>query len=329
MESLTENQIDQIVSLYNSGLTIYEVADRLHCGVSSVNKYLRERSVERRKGGPRKQELLRDRLEIRSRYEAHETAQAIAYDFGVSKPTILKILRSQGTRIRDCSECQQKHTCNYHYFENVKTEEQAYWLGLFAADGAIRPPNIIALELKVSDGNLVRLFANHLNTSVPVNDRMDRDYPMTSIAFRSTKMTSDLKNYGIVPNKEQIITWPNLPENLYRHYLRGEIDGDGSFPEPQHSPKRNQLSIQIASSLCYIEECQRFLIDTFGFGRTEIEHRGSKQGIYVLRYSGNRQLLSFVNWLYEDATIYLDRKRQLVLDHYQSLPKYRDQLRFG
>jgi len=326
---LTTDEVDDIVAAYRGGLTMDQVARQLGHGLSSVNKYLRERGIERRPKGHRKQRLLASCLEIRSRYEAGEPAHIIARDYGASKPTIFKVLRAQGATIRDNSECQVKHVCDHRYFQTIDTERKAYWLGFFTADGSIRPPNIIALGLKMTDGDHVRRFAEHIYTSCPVEDRPDREWPMTEIAFRSTRMTADFAAFGVVPNKEQTVPWPSLADDLVRHYLRGVIDGDGSFPEPEHVPTRNQISIQIASGRDYAEACQQFLMATFGFGKTKISRRGKKRGIYVLCYSGNQQLFPFFNWLYEDATIFLPRKRQIVLDHYRALPKYRDQLRFG
>lgn len=261
---LTTQEVDDLVAAYRGGLTIDQVARQLNHNVSTVIKYLRQRGVERRPKGPQKRRQLVSQLEIRSRYEAGEPAHLIAHDYKTSKPTILKVLRAQGVAIRDISECQQKHRCDHRFFQVIDTEQKAYWLGCFTADGCIRPPNIIALGLTISDGDHVRQFANHIGTTCPVEDRVDRKWPMTEIAFRSTPITADLATYGVVPNKEQIVLWPSLPCHLIRHYLRG-----------------------------------------------------------------NCQLFPFFNWLYEGATIFLPRKRQLVLDHYRALPKYRDQLRFG
>ena len=322
--ALTNDQVDEIAALYCDGLTLDQVARQLGHGLSSVHKYLRARGIERRPGGPRKQEMLIDRGEIRQRYEAGEPAHVIARDHGVSRPTLIRLLRKQGAHIRDNSECQQKHSCDHRFFQIIQTEQQAYWLGFFTADGSIRPPNIIALATALRDGAHVRRFATAVETTCPVEDRLNRRWPMTEIAFRSTKMTDDLAQFDVVPNKEQTVPWPALPSHLVRHYLRGEIDGDGSF-----TTSRRQVSMMVASNRPYLESCQQFLMNEFGFKKTKIYKAGKKVGIHCLRYGGNRQMLPFFNWLYEGTTIYLPRKRQLVLDHYCGLPKYRDRLRFG
>lgn len=322
---LTYEQIDEIVAAYNSGLTLDQVSCQLGHGLSSVNKYLRERDVDRRQGGPRNQvQELMLHLDIRERYDAGVSAAVIARDILVSRPTIIRVLRAQGATIKDRSECQVKYSCDHRFFQTIDTEEKAYWLGFFTADGSVRPPNGIALCIALKDGDHVHQFAKALCASYPIEDRLKRKWPMTEIAFRSTQMTADLSHYGIVPNKGQTVPWPILGNEFVRHYLRGAIDGDGSF-----YVSRKQVGMMLASNLDYLTDCQNLLMQIFGFKRTKISKAGKKVGIRCMKYGGNRQLLPFFNYLYADATIYLPRKRDIVLRHYQSLPKYRDQLRFG
>jgi hypothetical protein len=139
-------------------------------------------------------------------------------------------------------------------------------------------------------------------------------------------MVRDLKTYGIQAFKAETIKWPDLHWQLYRHYLRGLVDGDGSFSICKAT---NQLCLGVISNWSFSVQLQNFLIDKFGFGETKIDPRPKCPSQYVVRYSGNQQLFPLVNYLYRDTDLYLLRKRDIVHSHYQRMPKYSDRLQFG
>ena len=40
-------------------------------------------------------------------------------------------------------------------------------------------------------------------------------------------MCKDLTNLGCCPNKTRALKFPNIPNSLYKHFIRGFLDGDG------------------------------------------------------------------------------------------------------
>ena len=50
---------------------------------------------------------------------------------------------------------------------------------------------------------------------------------MAKIIINSKKMSQDLYNKGIVPNKSLILGKPNISEQYYLPYILGYFDGDG------------------------------------------------------------------------------------------------------
>ena len=110
---------------------------------------------------------------------------------------------------------------------------------------------------------------------------------------------------------------PNLPKHLYRHFIRGYFDGDGTVFMDRKWLRSNICSI----SENFLIELQGLLNDENIENRINVEIRKNKkykvpQGVsencmnmYRLYVSKQEALKKFYHYLYDDATIYLERKK--------------------
>lgn len=122
---------------------------------------------------------------------------------------------------------------NRSAFKIVNTEEQAYWLGFFLADGYINEErNFLSVKLGEKDYNhlkkLAKFFKCENEDMIKEEDYENRTNPCYSICFNSKELVSDLKKYNLFQKKsgkEKPFLFEN--EILYKAYLRGMIDGDG------------------------------------------------------------------------------------------------------
>lgn len=279
---------------------------------------------------------LDQRVLLVARYLNGEPSPTLSHEFGVSIPTVLKYVRMSGNSVRTISQAKRVYHCDDAFFERIDTQEKAYWLGFIAADGSVsddRQAFDLALSSQDRD-HLSRLLAA-IDGNYPIHDLMNDGFPRSAVQICSEPFVRNLNKHGIISNKTYRLTFPELDPTLTRHYLRGYVDGDGSFQAPQESYTRldgtrgRSLFFEMVSTLAFCVSARSFLCDQLGTGFTRLKSCGGNDVAYKLRLKGNRQLLPLVHFLYEGATIYLPRKRQLVLDHYRALPKYRDQLRFG
>jgi hypothetical protein len=111
------------------------------------------------------------------------------------------------------------------YFRDVVSVEQAYILGLLAADGnvASKHPRII-FGLKAEDAYLVEWVRDRLNPrAVPYRTKKG----FAKIQITSRQMTADLARFGIVPRKSRTLQWPSHLGPLLPFFLLGYFDGDG------------------------------------------------------------------------------------------------------
>ena len=74
---------------------------------------------------------------IISEYNSGRSSLELAEKYNVSKKVILDRLRKAHIDRRSISASKRKYSLNEDYFENIDTEEKAYWLGFLLADGNI------------------------------------------------------------------------------------------------------------------------------------------------------------------------------------------------
>jgi len=197
---------------------------------------------------------------------------------------------------------------NENYFENITTEKQAYFLGLLAADGNVSEKrNTISLSLNVDDGlDLIEEFKKELNSTGSINVHTDKrtDYKRKSMAiiqFTSQKTKEDLQKVGIGPKKTIDLAYPKIDKKLDKHFIRGFIDGDGSF-----FYKRGVLVFCLVGTQEILKSIQDILYTELGIDYTKLTKHIT--GVYYLRL-GHKNTLKLRNWIYDDCIIAMKRKK--------------------
>ena len=238
----------------------------------------------------------------------------IGEKLGKTKSAVQNKLRVLGLSRPD------KYSYNQDFFENILSEEQAYWLGFFYADGYITHSDRnweCSIELQVGDlGHLKKLnksVCGNVQPSIKRKKRnyIDKEYDVAFIRFYSKKMFNDLKEHGCVERKSDKIQMPNLIKELIWHFLRGFFDGDGCLVL---NKSRNALKCDFcSSSIVMLNQIKEFLYSEgiYSYINLQQENRGvfkSTMPNYRLYISGLENSLIFCQKLYDNANIYLDRK---------------------
>ena len=273
---------------------------------------------------------------IIARYEDGISAYKIAEEICTSYGPVYSWLAHNGIQRRTRSECQRKYTFNRRFFQNINSETKAYVLGFLAADGyVIEKYRSVNITLSSKDRAHLLAISDLLECDAPLIDYSHGGYDMTRLSVVCEEMVLDLADQGITYHKTDTISWPDIHPNLWRHYIRGYIDGDGSFFVRKSKPKKRMDAkcIHIGCSIIghrdFLALMQVVFIEACELNKTKILTDLATKRAYRLRYHGNGVTLRIANYLYEGATIFLPRKRDIVLNHYRALPKYCDQLRFG
>lgn len=202
-------------------------------------------------------------------------------------------------------------------FETIDTEEKAYWLGFLYADGSVSSTdNRIELGLAERDLKQIEKFKDFIGIPNKISYR-----PTTKsyrYSFKSISCKADLIRQGCVPKKSLILKFPTedqVPKNLIKHFIRGYFDGDGWFTNTEEC-----FQVGIIGT----EDFIKGFLDNITIYNKENKifdvHRKDRAKRYV--FGAYVDVLNFLNWIYQDATIYLDRKYEHYLDFINNGSKY-------
>lgn len=217
----------------------------------------------------------------------------------------------------------RKYTLNENYFEKIDTEEKAYWLGFLMADGCIiESNNCIQIRLAAIDISHLEKFKKSLNSTHKIfNEQIHTKFPnkrsviceSSYIRIYSKKMMQDVITHGIVANKtgkEIFKTFNN--DILDTAYIRGLIDGDGTFTLYNFKNKNNpnlqtNIVLRLYGNKELVTDCNEYIYNKFKF--TTPVNISTNRNMYVMQFS-SAKAIHVLDYLYKDATIYLERKYQ-------------------
>lgn len=118
----------------------------------------------------------------------------------------------------------RKSYINLNYFEQVDTEEKAYWLGFLAADGYI-VHNELNIQLQAQDKKHLEKFSLALNANLTIRDinqtnNFGTRYFHHRVSIQSDKITQDLEKYGVGKNKSLTLSFPkNIDSELIPYWI--------------------------------------------------------------------------------------------------------------
>lgn len=241
----------------------------------------------------------------------------IATKLGYSISGIYDALKRWNIKTRDLASSHKIYSFNNKFFEVIDTEEKAYWLGFIYADGYITG-NCIGISLANRDRNHLEKLSSSIKSNYPINTYKSKSvYGIVEycrLVLKDKIAVEHIKNKGVLEKKSLILKFPEskiLNENLYSHFIRGYFDGDGSL-----ILSKNSINFKI----CGTKEMLISFIDIFNkISKYEFKYKlfkryeDNKNNFYI-SYGGRRKTLSIMNYLYENSSIYLDRKYKKYID---------------
>lgn len=242
-------------------------------------------------------------------YYKMEPFENISSKLSVSRRSVSRVLKESG--INTCLK--NRYTLSEDFFETIDSEEKAYWLGFIYADGYVGDDRFNNLVLSSIDKEHIVKFKETIKFTGQLRVGSG-GYPGSGenliINFSSAKMTSDLRNKGLYPGKSTTMeSFPELEDFLIRHFIRGYFDGDGSVYSSRntsyHKGKMYEYQIPTVSIIGtkpFIEELSNHLVF-----KNRIRKSKSKNMVY-LEYSKKEDIPNIFQYLYNDSTVYMERK---------------------
>ena len=261
-------------------------------------------------------------------FEMYETGNysgnQLSKYFPISQVAINKLLRINGYDAKSASELKRKYPIVEDFFDEIDTEEKAYVLGLLYADGWNHTErNVVGIGLKESDKEILDKITSLIQPTKPLGyykkNKLKKGFENSQNEYRlviaNKHISERLVELGCVKAKTHNLKFPTeeqVPSHLIRHFIRGYFDGDGSVS----GDKQKQFCL--VGTIDFLLPLQQILIEELGFSETKLEqrHKDRDNNIRSLRYCGVIQCITFRDWLYKDATIYLERKKK-IFDSYK------------
>lgn len=107
-----------------------------------------------------------------------------------------------------------------------------------------------------------------------------------------------------------------MPKNLYPHFVRGLFDGDGTIYVPKDFKR---ISFQLLGTYDLLHDIKNILpCNTVKNNISDRSQHKYKANVCAFKLTGEKAI-SIFEWMYKDATIFLDRKHKKYIDYKNSI----------
>lgn len=287
---------EEIKQLLMDGLGPYQIANKLGFDASSIK--VRVKKI----GLSFKEKIdLNDHLEeILLLRNQKVSLRTIAKKFNTNHVSLSNFLSQRGESTK-----QFTHQFDENFFEIIDTEEKAWCLGLMMSDGCIKQDGLC---LNMTDRDVIEKFKASLKYDGDIRvtpGAKEHHKTKYEVNIYSIKMVKDISKYGVIPNKSLTLKFPSLeliPAKLLYHLVRGIFDGDGSIFQEKRSLQWKVVFTGTKEVLQGVEDVSGIKGNFFYIG----EKTGSNTWNWKIRKIAD--VYNFLQWMYKDATIYMDRK---------------------
>lgn len=267
----------------------------------------------------------KDKLKIVLEYVKGASIQDLSNKFKITNSAIIGFLKRRSIKIRP--NIYRKWRFDENYFTKLDTEFKAYFFGYLCADGWINYSKTrryygVSMQLAETDKNILELLVTALNGDQKMliyrpgkimfignNKKISKCQPSVMLRLNSKKMSEDLIRLGCVAKKSLILEFPNLENNMVRHFIRGYMDGDGCIT---YDKKKINIYVYFCGSERFFEKMNVFLNECLNIKFSISKCKDSK--IWKAGLGGNKRVIGFLDWLYQDSSIFLNRKYNKFLD---------------
>ena len=195
------------------------------------------------------------------------------------------------------------------------------------ADGAVCKNNAFEITLALKDMQHLRKFKKTIKSEHDIYIKKvkapnGKIYERCQFTIRNKKLANDLRKYGLHNKKtyDCSIPFDLIPKRLFHHFIREVFDGDGSvfkLGTQKENWKEERLCVTVLTTAS-IQMANDIINSLFDYGDIcctyNIDQRCKNmkaKKVYNVMINRSREIQRFYNWLYKNATIYLERKHNI------------------
>lgn len=230
--------------------------------------------------------------------------------YGVKGSTIGTNMKRLGFSLRKIGSASRPNAIRHtdgSFFDEINTEQKAYVLGFIVADGCISKNGTLMFANQEEDVDVIEKIRDALQCDAPIRRKeFSCRKPQVMFSIHCIQYQEALSAMGIDNRKTYTIEMstiiPFVPDYLERHFLRGMFDGDGGLGLYKYPYlKKHTVALTYTGRLNVCE----YVRDKFGLSTKLVNE---KSEFYSVRSTCREDIMRIGHYLYDDATIYMDRK---------------------
>lgn len=292
---------DEALQLFDDGMSAIQISKKIGVADGTVLTFLKKHGRDTSKlSTKRERPLQKDFKKIIKMYNSGMSAISISKNFNCSSQSIDALFKKNGVD----TTFVPKYECDYDFFKKISDEARAWTLGVWYSDGN---NNRSGIRVNMCDLDIIEKIKAAMGYKGPIVSNPPRGIGKRAkheLAVSGVELADDLTNVGCMPNKTFILKYPDetiLPKHLTRHFIRGLIDGDGTV---------NSRNVGLCGASPLIPQFQDVVKSYFPDMDLRAYDRMLKSNnmFYTRRVHNIKDCCRFLHWIYDDATIYGDRK---------------------
>lgn len=295
---------------FKSGMSCYEISKIHNIHVSTIKRILNRYGINTSTYSTQRNDpLCNHEEEIIKQYLSGDSTLEIAKKFNAGQSSIWRILDKNNIVCRE----NKKYSANYHFFDDIDSEEKAYILGFLYADGNNKK-ELDGIRIQIADLDILDKIKACIEYTGPysiIKPRKSHHKTQYCLSICSRHMSETLVTKGCPPNKSLILKFPTddiVPNKFINSFVRGYVDGDGNVG------KYGRWKWQIVGTRHILDGISR-VSDCVGYFNQRYPERLKDNWNFTIGKLS--EFKKFGDWLYRDSTIYLNRK----YDRYQQFLK--------
>ena len=197
-----------------------------------------------------------------------------------------KTIRSRATALKFKRPRPKAYDVVEDYFDVIDTDEKAYWLGFFAADGGLIKQTLIRINLRNDDVDQLEKFRDVIAPKAEIiHDPSEERRHYLCVSCRH--MADTLRRHGMSPNvKTYDLCWPSeLSDDRKLAFFTGYFDGDGSL---MWENRGKMWAWSVCGCETMMRQFHQFVCDILGVDVFEPKIMTGSSMLFRLRTSGGK-----------------------------------------
>ena len=237
-------------------------------------------------------------------------AGPIQRKYHCSQRTVFKILDSNNIEHHNKGS-KSPYSFDEHFLDALDSPDKLYLLGWLFSDGSVNSQeNLVTIGLSIRDIEILE----KLNSKIKSNRKIEVDEEVATLKMTSKHFKDRLIELGCIPNKSLVLTFPEyLIDNPYLNsFILGFFDGDGGISNKTNKNGNVSTSLSFTSTKMFNERLKEVLKNKLNLKHLKLRP-GQDSQVWILTLNVREEANILLNWMYKDATLYLNRKHKKFL----------------